>query len=109
MKVQIQHPDGSHQTLNAPGAEIRLPLSAPGVYQVQSGSGTNRLSELMAINFLAGEESNLARAVTGDWGQWETDHEIRLEYASILPYLVLFALAIMVWHLYCIARQGGRT
>ena len=79
------------------------------MYEAHSGSGTNRMSETFAVNFLAGEESNLAQAVSGDWGKWGTENEIRLEYASILPYLVLLALAIMVWHLACIARQGGRV
>jgi hypothetical protein len=108
-EVVIQKPDGTQQTLQAPGTEIRLPVNLPGVYEVHSGSGTNRMSETFAVNFLAGEESNLARAVSGDWGKWGTENEIRLEYASILPYLVLLALAIMVWHLACIARQGGRV
>jgi hypothetical protein len=81
----------------------------PGIYKVSSGSNTNQLNETFAVNFLAGDESDLSRAVTGEWGKWGTENEIRMEYASILPYLVLLALAVMAWHLYCIAKQGGRV
>ena len=108
-KVTLKTPDGKTQQLNAPGDEIHLPVGLPGIYEVSSGSGTNRMNETFAANFLAGEESNLSRATTGEWGQWATENEIRMEYASILPYLVLLALAFMAGHVYCIARQGGRV
>ena len=107
--ITLNTPDGKKIKLEAPGEEIRLPISVPGIYKVSSGSNTNQLNDSFAVNFLAGNESNLSRATTGQWGKWGTENEIRMEYASILPYLVLLALAVMVWHLYCIARQGGRV
>ena len=102
-------PDSKTRKLASPGEEIRLPVNLPGIYKVSSGSNTNQLNETFAVNFLAGNESDLSRAVTGEWGKWGTENEIRMEYASILPYLVLLALAVMAWHLYCIAKQGGRV
>jgi hypothetical protein len=95
--------------LDAPGGEIRLPVRQPGVYTVVSGSQTNRLRESFAVNFLAGAESNLSAALTGKWGGWGTEEEVRYEYASVLPYLILLALAGALAHLWMIARQRGRT
>jgi membrane protein DedA with SNARE-associated domain len=74
-----------------------------------SGSQTKRLREFFAVNFLAGAESNLSGAVTGKWGGWGTEEEVRYEYASVLPYLILLALAGAMAHLWVIARQRGRT
>ena len=50
-----------------------------------------------------------ARASSGEWGKWGTETEIRFEYASILPYLILLALAVTVGHLFCINKHGGRV
>lgn len=108
-EIDLKSPNGKTQKIDAPGDEIRLPINLPGIYEISSGSGTNLLSETFAVNFLAGKESDLSRAATGQWGQWGTENEIRMEYASILPYLVLLALAFMVWHVFCIAKQGGRV
>ena len=107
--VTLTKPDGARQIIPAPGREIRLPITLSGVYTVASGPATNQLSEQFAVNFIAGAESNLSRAKTGEWGKWGTETEIRFEYASILPYLILLALAVTVGHLFCINTQGGRV
>ena len=44
-----------------------------------------------------------------EWGKWGMETEIRFEYASILPYLILLALAVTVGHLFCINKHGGRV
>lgn len=90
------------------GDEIRLPITGPGVHWVESGPATNRLKESFAVNFLAGAESSLVHAETGEWGRWGTDSEIRFEYATIMPYLVFLGLMLMAGHLYAIHKQGGR-
>ena len=105
----LTSPDGTEKSLPAPGRDIRLPITSPGVYTVASGPGTNRLSEKFAVNFIAGEESSLARARSGEWGKWGTKTEIRFEYEAFLPYLILLALMGTVAHLYCINRHGGRV
>ena len=101
-------PDGTESKLASGGDEIRLPVTGPGVHQIESGPATNRLSESFAVNFLAGAESSLIHAKTGEWGSWGTESEIRFEYATIMPYLVLLGLMLMVGHLFCIHKQGGR-
>ena len=108
-EVTLTKPDGTRQTIAAPDREIRLPVTLPGVYTVASGPTTNQLSEQFAVNFIAGAESSLAQAKTGEWGKWGTETEIRFEYASILPYLILLALAVTVGHLFCINKHGGRV
>ena len=64
---------------------------------------------LFSVNFIAGAESDLSKAATGESGGWRTDSDLRFEYATILPYLILLALAFAVGHLFVIARQGGRV
>ena len=108
-EVTLTKPDGTRQTIATAGREIRLPGSLPGVYTVASGPATNQLSEQFAVNFIAGAESSLAQAKTGEWGKWGTETEIRFEYASILPYLILLALAVTVGHLFYINKHGGRV
>jgi len=107
--ASLIYPDQTEKTLDAPGDEIQLPIHQPGVYTISSGTQTNRLRENFAVNFLAGAESNLSSALTGNWGGWGTEEEVRFEYASILPYLILLALAGAMAHLWMIARQRGRT
>jgi hypothetical protein len=105
----LTFPDKTEQQIDTPSGEIRLPVKQPGVYTVVSGAQTNRLRESFAVNFLAGAESNLSAAVTDKWGAWGTEEEVRYEYASVLPYLILLALAGALAHLWMIARQRGRT
>ena len=105
----LTFPDKTEQQLDTPSGEIRLPVKQPGVYTVFSGAQTNRLRESFAVNFLAGAESNLSAAITDKWGAWGTEEEVRYEYASVLPYLILLALAGALAHLWMIARQRGRT
>ena len=107
-EVTLRLPDGTTQQLQAPGEEIRLPIDAPGVYQVSSGFALEEITETFAVNFLAGQESDLSQATSGEWGDWDTEKDVRIEYANFLPYLVLAALGIMAWHLFCISNQRGR-
>ena len=107
--VTLKREGAADQSLPAPGSMIALPVPQPGLYTVASGSLTNRLSQLFSVNFIAGAESDLSKAATGESGGWRTDTDLRFEYASILPYLILLALAFAVGHLFVIARQGGRV
>ena len=107
--VILKREGAADQSLLAPGSMIALPVPQPGLYTVASGSLTNRLSQLFSVNFIAGAESDLSKAATGESGGWRTDTDLRFEYASILPYLILLALAFTVGHLFVIARQGGRV
>jgi len=107
--ASLTFPNKTELKLDVPGGEIRLPVGQPGIYTVVSGTQTNRLREQFAVNFLAGAESNLSAATTGKWGGWGTEEEVRFEYASVLPYLILLALASALAHLWMIARQRGRT
>lgn len=108
-EVTLRLPDGTAQQLQAPGKEIRLPIDAPGVYQVTSGFALEETTETFAVNFLAGQESDLSNATSGEWGDWNTDKDVRIEYANFLPYLVLAALVVMAGHLFCISNQRGRV
>ncbi len=108
-EIILRRPDGSAQKLQAPGKDIRLPIDSPGVYQVTSGFAFEETTETFAVNFLAGQESDLSKATAGEWGSWDTETDVRIEYANFLPYLVLAALAAMAWHLFCISRQKGRV
>jgi hypothetical protein len=62
-----------------------------------------------AVNLMSPEESDLATAKTGKWGEWERPEETRREYASVLWLLVLGALVVMVTHLFLVTHSKGRV
>ena len=77
----------------------------PGLYTVNAGS----TSWQFAVNLMSPEESDLATAKTGKWGEWERPEETRREYASVLWLFVLGALVVMVTHLFLVTHSKGRV
>jgi hypothetical protein len=80
---------------------IETPL--PGIYSVTMGATTNAF----AVNPLAAEESDLSGRVTGQWGKWSAENETRYAESSVAWLFALAALALLVAHLYLIAKQRG--
>jgi hypothetical protein len=59
------------------------------------------------VNPLASDESDLSECSNGRWGQWREDDERRVEEASVLWAVALAALALMIAHLFLLARGKG--
>lgn len=103
--VRLTLPTGATRTLTKSAEEFVLEPELPGLYTVNAG-GT---SWQFAVNLMSPEESDLATAKTGKWGEWERPEETRREYASVLWLLVLGALVVMVTHLFLVTHSKGRV
>lgn len=103
--VLLTLPTGATRTLTKSAEEFVLEPELPGLYTVNAGS----TSWQFAVNLMSPEESDLATAKTGKWGEWERPEETRREYASALWLFVLGALVVMVTHLFLVTHSKGRV
>jgi len=103
--VQLTLPGGATRTLTKSAEEFVLEPETSGLYTVNAGESRWQF----AVNLLAPEESDLATAKTGKWGEWERPEETRREYASVLWLFVLGALVVMVTHLFLVTHSKGRV
>jgi len=103
--VQLILPGGATRMLTKSAEEFVLEPETPGLYTVNAGNS----SWQFAVNLLAPEESDLATAKSGKWGEWEKPEEARREYASVLWFFVLGALVVMVTHLFLVTHSKGRV
>jgi len=103
--VRLILPTGATRTLTKSAEEFVLEPELPGLYTVNAGS----TSWQFAVNLMSPEESDLATAKTGKWGEWERPEETRREYASVLWLFVLGALVVMVTHLFLVTHSKGRV
>jgi hypothetical protein len=69
---------------------------------------TERSTNIFVVNFLAPQESDLRSCVTGRWGEWQNDPEIRFEYESVLWIFLLLSLVALNLHLVALARSKAR-
>lgn len=103
--AQLTLPNGATRTLTKSAEEFVLEPDTTGLHTVTAG--TSRWQ--FAVNLLAPEESDLANAKTGKWGEWERPEETRREYSSVLWLFVLGALVVMVTHLFLVTHSKGRV
>jgi hypothetical protein len=103
--AQLKLPNGSTRTLTKTAEEFVLEPETSGLHTVTAGVSTWQF----AVNLLAPEESDLANAKTGKWGEWERPEETRREYSSVLWLFVLGALVVMVTHLFLVTHSKGRV
>ncbi|MSR66217.1 MAG: hypothetical protein EXS24_02455 [Pedosphaera sp.] len=101
--VQITTPEGRRQTLSVPRGEGVIETTEVGLHTIESGT----MKEFFAVNFIAPEESDLTGAQTGSHGGWEEKRSVQMEYASVLPFFVLGALATLLTHAWWIVRGKG--
>lgn len=103
--AQLKLPNGSTRTLTKTAEEFVLEPETSGLHTVTAGVSTWQF----AVNLLAPEESDLANAKTGKWGEWERPEETRREYSSVLWLFVLGALVVMVTHLFLVTHSKARV
>lgn len=103
--AQLKLPNGITRPLAKSAEEFVLEPETTGLHTVTAGASTWQFT----VNLLAPEESDLANAKTGKWGEWERPEETRREYSSVLWLFVLGALVVMVTHLFLVTHSKGRV
>ena len=103
--VRWQPPEGVAKNLTPSGTlgAVALETDLIGLHRIID----NNITTEFAVNFLANDESDLAAAKTGEWGEWNRPEETRREYASVLWIFLLLALAGLGGHLCAVARSKG--
>lgn len=94
-------PEGLRREIAVRSRPVLIHPGRAGNYAVVTSTTTNRL----AVNLLSAEESNLARQVTGRWGQWKDVRSIQYEYESVLWIFLILALLVLTWHLILLTRR----
>ncbi len=103
--AQLTLPNGTKRTLAKTADEFVLEPETTGLHTVTAGASSWQFT----VNLLAPEESDLANAKSGKWGEWERPEETRREYSSVLWLFVLGALVVMVTHLFLVTHSKGRV
>jgi hypothetical protein len=101
--VTVTQPDAVQKVFPKTADQLAIETPLPGIYSVTMGATTNAF----AVNPLAAEESDLSGRVTGQWGKWSAENETRYAESSVAWLFALAALALLVAHLYLIAKQRG--
>ena len=101
--VTIIQPAGEKLFFQKTGGELALETPMPGIYSVVAGATTNQFS----VNVLAADKSDLSACVSGQWGKWGEETERRLEETSAVWIFGLLALALLMAHLYLVAKVKG--
>jgi hypothetical protein len=94
--VSVRWPNGEEKTFARTGDQLSLETPLPGVYSVAMSGSTNSF----AVNPLAGDESDLLAAVSGQWGNWEAGAENRYEQSPMAWLFALAALGLLTAHLW---------
>lgn len=103
--TQLTLPNGTKRTLTKTAEKFVLEPETTGLHTVTAGTSSWQFT----VNLLAPEESDLAAAKSGKWGEWERPEETRREYSSVLWLFVLGALLVMVTHLFLVTHSKGRV
>ncbi len=101
--VELLLPDGSARSLSGHGGRLEIRADQVGIHQLRHAGRTDR----WAVNALAPAESDLRRAQSGRWGDWESAASARWERRSIAWALLLLAAAALVAHLAWTSFRGS--
>ena len=97
-----QPPGDARQELAPAGCMISLEAQPPGLHRIFH----DNTAPEFAVNFVSNAESDLAGALSGQWGDWNQPDETHLEYASVIWIFLLVALVALAGHLRVAARGG---
>jgi hypothetical protein len=103
--LNILGPDRSIRQVPVRSDPVLFRTEQVGLHALMTDQWTN----LFAVNFLAPEESDLTGCITGEWGQWLQEQDVRYEYESVLWLFLLLALGVLTWHLSVLARSPVTT
>jgi hypothetical protein len=103
--VAVRWPNGEEKSFPRASDQLSLETPLPGIYTVAMGQSTNTF----AVNPLAGDESDLEKCASGQWGNWEAGVEHRYEQSPMGWLFALIALGLLTAHLWFLAAGKGEA
>jgi hypothetical protein len=102
--VNVIAPDGETYRLPALHRSVAVPGRRIGVYRVQAGPN----EYAFACNPISPGESDLSQATPGVWGAWDEIRTFQREYVSVAYVPILLAMAVLILHMFLLAKFSGR-
>jgi hypothetical protein len=103
-EVRVVDPQRNARQLPVRDRAVMIKADSVGVYEI----GANQSKYAFAANALRREESDLAQAASGRWGNWANAAALQWEYRSVAWVLLLLAMIVLAIHAWLVARRGMR-
>lgn len=103
-EVKLTRPGEKARTVAVHDRRLTVEADRVGVYHIAAEDGQNFS---FACNAISREESDLAGATSGVWGDWDESDTFGHEYVSIAFAAALLAMAALIAHQVLLARIGG--
>jgi hypothetical protein len=100
-EVRVVDPQRNARQLPVRDKAVMIKADSVGVYEI----GANQNQYAFAANALQREESDLAQAASGRWGNWANAAALQWEYRSVAWVLLLLAMIVLAIHAWLVARR----
>ena len=100
-QATVKRPDGAAVVLPVRDRQVAIRAEQPGIHLLQADFETTQF----AANPLNRDESDLARAYTGRWGDDRDETSLRLDYRDARWPLAILAAAAATLHLWFASRR----
>ena len=104
-RASIISPEGRATERVVRDGMVVVPTDRAGRSQIEAGEKTYHI----AVNALAGDESDLRAGVTGKWGQWATRTDRERHYSSVAWAPLIAAMIVLVIHQILLGKTRGRN
>ncbi len=101
-EVRVVDPQRNARQLPVRDKAVMIKADSVGVYEI----GANQSKYAFAANALQREESDLAQATSGRWGNWANAAALQWEYRSVAWVLLLLAMIVLAVHAWLVWRRG---
>jgi hypothetical protein len=100
-EVRVVDPQRNARQLPVRDKAVLIKADSVGVYELSA----NQSKYAFAANALQREESDLAQAASGRWGNWANAAALQWEYRSVAWVLLLLAMIVLAIHAWLVARR----
>ncbi|MFN0112566.1 MAG: BatA domain-containing protein [Blastocatellia bacterium] len=101
--VNLTDPKKLARQLAVRDIAVTIKADTAGVYELSAGQG----KYAFAANAISREESDLANASSGRWGNWANAVELQWEYRSFVWLLLILVLALLAAHAWMVNRHNS--
>ncbi len=102
-EVRVVDPQQNARQLPVRDKAVMIKADSVGVYELSAGQSKYAL----AANALQREESDLAQAASGRWGNWANAVALQWEYRSVAWVLLLLAMIVLAIHAWLVWRNAA--